>query len=610
MRPRFVALSFEIDLGEFDLRLTTSISQPLDGRRVTSFPSISTGASPTGSNGATEIGEGQQELDPWDTNRRSQTPEPPALRESLRRRCRAAADRLDPSRPLDKPSIERVARSILADADQPESLLGWTMVSLASEFWRDHVAATPTNRRLLLLPTCPTQKDAGRQVAELSSQATGLGYRVLAVDNTPDVVAAILGGEVDAIVGVAGLDLLEKAFDKVLPAGVPCMAAPLLCGERQESAVEEDWLRETIHLRFDAAPARPADGPVAANSFLPLLRLAKRMFDTEQLARLLPRRRELSTRLTDDPVAATEQIAYDFIARGGKYSRPFITLAAQAAASGHNTPPEQLPDAVKRVALSIEVFHKASLVHDDIQDDDPHRYGSPTLHREHGVPMAINVGDYLIGLGYQLIAGEAAAIGPQATADILQKLSLAHVRLTEGQGAELVWRGRADKRLTPDDALTIYALKTSPAFEAALYGGVRLAVDAASLEAPIHEFSKHLGVAFQILNDLMDWRGDDDNKLAAGGDVLGGRPTLLLALALDALEGADRDELLAIAANPPADALPRVRRLYQQAEVFATANRIVDDLRREAQAIADGLPTDDLRRLAHYLIDTVLQRSA
>ena len=63
---------------------------------------------------------------------------------------------------------------------------------------------------------------------------------------------------------------------------------------------------------------------------------------------------------------------------------------------------------------------------------------------------------------------------------------------------------------------------------------------------PIKLFARNLGVAFQILNDLGDWQGDDHNKMAAGLDTLGGRPTVLLALALEALSPAKQEELLAI----------------------------------------------------------------
>ncbi len=194
-----------------------------------------------------------------------------------------------------------------------------------------------------------------------------------------------------------------------------------------------------------------------------------------------------------------------------------------------------MPDSVQRTALAIEAFHKASLVHDDIEDDDAFRYGAPTLHRQYGIGTAINVGDYLIGLGYRLVSRERKALGAETAADILDKLADAHLKLSEGQGAELLWRDAADKALTPLDALKIYALKTAPAFEAALYSGVRLAGPAEKYEKAVGDFSRNLGVAFQILNDLKDWGGDEDNKLVAGQDVLAARPTLLLALALEGL---------------------------------------------------------------------------
>src|SRR5207248_3090131 len=217
-----------------------------------------------------------------------------------------------------------------------------------------------------------------------------------------------------------------------------------------------------------------------------------------------------------------------------KRSRPFITLAAYDALKGApgtlSADKLDLPDAVRRTALAIEAFHKASLVHDDIEDDDTFRYGRETLHRQHGVGTAINIGDYLIGLGYRLVSRERAAMGADCAADIVDRLADAHLKLSEGQGAELLWRDAADKTLTALDALKIYALKTAPAFEAALYSGLRLAGTTQQYDKMVGEFSKNMGIAFQILNDLMDWQGDSDNKLVAGQDVLAGRPTLLLAL--------------------------------------------------------------------------------
>ena len=150
---------------------------------------------------------------------------------------------------------------------------------------------------------------------------------------------------------------------------------------------------------------------------------------------------------------------------------------------------------MKRAAVAIETFHKASLVHDDIEDDDSFRYGQETLHRVHGVGTAINVGDYLIGLGYRLVSRDRKELGADVAADVLDKLADAHMKLSEGQGAELLWRDAPDKALTTLDALKIYALKTSPAFEAALYTGVRLAGPVEQYEKMIADFSRNVGRA-------------------------------------------------------------------------------------------------------------------
>lgn len=364
----------------------------------------------------------------------------------------------------------------------------------------------------------------------------------------------------------------------------------------------------------------------APRTYLYLLRAAHQLFEPDELERLVPRTRG-GPRLVDvngkgaaglDPIAATEAIAYDFLAKGGKYSRPFITLAAyDALAGGLCTQPEradaatdQLSDVVRRAALSIESFHKASLVHDDIQDDDAFRYGEPTLHVQHGVPTAINVGDYLIGLGYRLVSRDTNELGADTAADILNKLADAHTKLSEGQGAELVWRDSRDKRLSPSEALKIYALKTAPAFEAAMYCGVRLMGPADHYAQPVAKFAKHLGIAFQILNDLQDWCGDDFNKLTLGGDALGGRPTVLWALALEGLDDEHRARLVQLVAEgePTPATFAQIRRLYQQAGVFEQAQQLVEQHRKQSEAVADGLAPEALGRLAHYLIDTVLQQ--
>jgi geranylgeranyl pyrophosphate synthase len=545
----------------------------------------------------------------------------------VRDQVRAAAARfaatLDRSRPLTRPGLQQMGEDLLRQMGLGEQYLGFALVCISNEFWREQVQAIPFQRRLLLLPHClkhaegcpadydefglDCRKCGACSVADFKTKAEDLGYKVLVSEGTPIVLKIIVSGHIDAIVGVACLNVLEKALDKVLLAGIPCVAAPLLSSNCRSTSVDDDWVFELIDLHTPPPAAR-------TRSYVHLLRAASQVCEEPELSRLAPRPRAGNAA---DPLTLHENIAYEWLAQGGKRSRPFITLAAYDALKGApgtlSAEGCVLPDSARRTALAIEAFHKASLVHDDIEDDDTFRYGRATLHRQYGVGTAINVGDYLLGLGYRLVGRERKELGGDCAADILHRLADAHLKLSEGQGAELLWRDAHDKALTALDALKIYALKTAPAFEAALYAGLRLAGPADAYEKAVADFSKHLGVAFQILNDLKDWDGDSDNKLLAGQDVLAARPTLLLALALEGSTPAGRDELLGLLATPagpdhdPAR-VERIRALFTAAQVFVKAEKLVEKYRARAEAVADEVEPSELRELLYYLVDSVLDR--
>ncbi len=555
-----------------------------------------------------------------------EVPQDRAVRDRIRAAVEAFCKTVDRSKPLTKESTREMAEAVVKQLGLGETVLGFTMVMLTNAFWRDQVAAIPFNRRLMLLPHClknaegcpadydefglDCKKCGACEVGDFRTKAEELGYKVLVSEGTPIVLKIIVSGHIDAIVGVACLNVLEKAFDKVLLAGIPCIATPLLSSNCKNTSVDNDWVFESIGVHTP-----PPDQKT--KTYMHLMRAANKLFEEPELSRLVPPPRAASP--AADPLRRHEAIAYDFLARGGKRSRPFITLAAYDALKGApGTRAEdgwELPDHVRRAAIAIEAFHKASLVHDDIEDDDAFRYGVETLHRTHGVGTAINVGDYLIGVGYRSVSRDRKAIGAEAAADVLDKLADAHIKLSEGQGAELLWRDAKEKALTTLDALKIYALKTSPAFEAALYTGVRLAGDVAQYDKMIADFSRNVGVAFQILNDLTDWTDDGDNKLVSGQDVLAARPTLLLALALEGLPPAQREELLHLITEARGatgvaaeEVVARVRHLYFAAKVFEKADKLVDKFRTKAEALADEVEPTELRELLYYLVDSVLEK--
>jgi geranylgeranyl pyrophosphate synthase len=564
-------------------------------------------------------------------------PDNKELREHLRSRCREIATTLDHSNPPSKDELEAISRKILLDEDQPEGFLGWMMVIFSSVFWEDQIKGIPHSRRLFLLPHClkhaegcPADYDefglacktcGACSIADFRGAAEELGYKVLVAEGSPIVLKIIVSGHVDAIVGVACLNVLEKAIDKIMLAGIPCMAVPLLSSDCRNTSVDEDWVEQMVRVPHEEVKQQ-------TNSYIHLMRKASTLFETDTLESLIPRVRGGKTLAESngkgvsglDPLAATEAIAYDFLSAGGKYSRPFITLAVYDAVTGGaatKTDGEAVIEgwdpAILQTAMSIETFHKASLVHDDIEDADSHRYGDDTLHNKYGVPTAINIGDYLIGMGYRLVSRNRKSLGAETAADILDTLAESHQRLSEGQGTELIWRDAKDKCLKPIDALRIYALKTAPAFEAAIMSGLRLAGPTDAYADSVRGFARNLGVAFQILNDLKDWEHDDENKCTLGADLLNGRPTVLLALALEGLNDKDREELLDLisedCALPGERRLLRARHLFFEAGVFEKAYRLVDKHQQKAEEIADAIEPDEFRRLLYYLVDTVLDRT-
>ena len=136
--------------------------------------------------------------------------------------------------------------------------------------------------------------------------------------------------------------------------------------------------------------------------------------------------------LMGDVGEVTGEMARKWLATGGKRWRPFLAVCAYQAF--RDDPDAELTDDLKRIAIAVECFHKASLIHDDIEDEDDVRYGEPTVHAEHGIPVALNLGDYLIGEGYRLIAESSSDADKRAR--MLHAAAIGHRTLSVGQGGK------------------------------------------------------------------------------------------------------------------------------------------------------------------------------
>lgn len=554
-------------------------------------------------------------------------PQDPGERRRIREMAERVAADLPRCCPPARDLLAEFGARALAALDLPLDYLGFTMVALSNAFWRAQYEAVPLNRRLLLLPKCLRDPDlcAGEfdsiglhcagcgacTIKDLTARARELGYEVIVAEGTSSVIMKVLDGQADAILGVACLDSLDESFEPIAELGVPNQALPLLRDGCERTETEPGLLLELLTAVPAPGGARPVEE--AYRTAVPLLRETRRSFDAEHLATILApyvAPVALACDLSSgplDPAVETEALGADWLRAGGKRFRPFVTVAGYAlgvhgaaALRSDADAAAMVPDPVRALAVAIEALHKASLAHDDIADGDAHRYGRPTLQRSHGTGVALNVGDWLVGLGYRLIAAQAEALGSEPVADILAHLAAAQLALCRGQGAELAWAARPGGALRAADALQIGALKTAPAFEVALYAGLR-ASGAVFDEDFLRRFSTFLGEAYQVRNDLDDWRADAANKVALGQDVRSGRPTILRAFAVEA--GA-ADPLSRAAEEANVDA---VRALYEQTGAFERARELEDRLRERCLGMADEAQPEAVGELLRFVVRTVLR---
>ncbi|MFT5128227.1 MAG: geranylgeranyl diphosphate synthase type II [Rhodothermales bacterium] len=416
---------------------------------------------------------------------------------------------------------------------EPYANFGAVLLNNAS--WRDVLARIPYERRLLLMPVCLRVEDGCPapfdefgllckecglcSVHDFKREAERLGYALLIAEGTPIVRQLIETGKIEAIVGVSCLNVLERIFPYMEMAAIPGIAIPLLQDDCKDTNVDIDWLWDVLHLSDEDRTYRmDLDG---------LRREVDSWFTLESLLELM-----------GDVGEETGTMARDWLARSGKRWRPFLAVCAfQALQDSPDTP---LTDDLKRIAIAVECFHKASLIHDDIEDADDVRYGEPTVHAEHGIPVALNLGDYLLGEGYRLLAESATDSDKRAR--MLHAAAIGHRTLSVGQGTELLWT-QNPKTIRSREVLRIFSQKTAPAFDVALrigsiYGG---APEGDQLFDVIATYSEALGIAYQIRDDLDDVFGSADSN-----DSQDMRPSVVLSIAWEKAKGEDKKRLAAL----------------------------------------------------------------
>ena len=212
-------------------------------------------------------------------------------------------------------------------------------------------------------------------------------------------------------------------------------------------------------------------------------------------------------------VALISQIGTYIISAGGKRLRPIITiLAGKSLGYDH--------DKLYYLAAMVEFIHTSTLLHDDVVDESELRRGRKTANNLFGNAAAVLVGDFLYTRAFQLMVGSGSM-------KILEVMADATNIIAEGEVMQLMNIGNTD--ITETEYVQVIQYKTAKLFEAAAQVGAILAGADESQEQALKEYGMHVGTAFQIIDDILDYSGDTaEIGKNVGDDLAEGKPTLPL----------------------------------------------------------------------------------
>lgn len=212
-------------------------------------------------------------------------------------------------------------------------------------------------------------------------------------------------------------------------------------------------------------------------------------------------------------VALVAQVGEHVVAGGGKRLRPALVLLASALGS-------ELPAARFQVAAAIELIHTATLLHDDVVDESPLRRGRTTANATFGNAAAVLAGDFLYSRAFQMMV---SAGNP----GVMAIVSDATNTIAEGELLQLMNCGDPD--LDEVACLDVIRRKTATLFEASARVGSVLASADANVQDALGAYGMHLGTAFQLVDDLLDYSGDPTEfGKSLGDDLAEGKTTLPL----------------------------------------------------------------------------------
>lgn len=280
-----------------------------------------------------------------------------------------------------------------------------------------------------------------------------------------------------------------------------------------------------------------------------------------------------------EPASLYDPIYY-ILGLGGKRLRPILTLMAAEAFDDDY-------EKALNAALSIEIFHNFSLIHDDIMDAAPLRRGQPTVHEKWDVNTGILSGDAMLIMAYQLFENYEALV----LQDLAKLFSKTALQVCEGQQYDMDFETKDEVSVA--EYLKMIEYKTAVLVGAAMKMGAIVALASKADQDHIYEFGRLLGIAFQLQDDYLDAFGDPESfGKQVGGDIIENKKTFLYIKAVEFSEDDDKLQLQHLFGINPSDATDKidtVKQIFQTSGAADAVRKEIEHYTNEAFAVLEAL---------------------
>lgn len=283
----------------------------------------------------------------------------------------------------------------------------------------------------------------------------------------------------------------------------------------------------------------------------------------------------------------------------GKRLRPLLVLLSAKAVGGDHKK-------FYNAALSVEMLHNFTLVHDDIMDNADLRRGNLTLHKKYNLNTAILTGDILAAVAYEFLLKDCRVNAKEA----LESFTRGLVEVCEGQSLDTDFETR--KNVSLKEYIVMIEKKTAALARTCCELGAYLANGKKDDIKSLSDYGKYLGIAFQIQDDLLDITADKTEfGKRIGGDLLEGKKTYLFIKALEKAKGKDKADFEKVIYNKgiKESEIEKYKLLYEKLGVLDDAKSAIKSYTKKALASINKLSNKNEIEMFYWLADSLIKRN-